>query len=114
MVVFRYDTRFSNVESIALLRDEEYPLPAFQRMERKERLGELSPERRLVPAEPVDDLVIEIGQAQEADRDVPRCIRCVGAVDLRVKLLLTVWAADNILANFGAGSGESPGSPVHG
>jgi len=81
-------------------------------MESKERLGELSPDRRLVPAEPVHDLVIEIGQAQEANGDVSRSIRDVGSAVRRVKLLLIAWAADTILANFGAGSGESPASLV--
>ena len=38
-------------------------LPAFQRLERKEGLRELSPERRLIAAEPVHDLAVEIRQA---------------------------------------------------
>jgi len=41
-------------------------------LDRKEGLGELSPKRRLVPAEPVHDLAVEIRQAQKADRDVSR------------------------------------------
>ena len=47
-------------------------LPALQRLECKERLGKLPPERRLVAAEPVHDLAVEIRQVQKADRDVAR------------------------------------------
>ena len=52
-------------------------LLALQRLESKEGLGELSPERRLISTEPVHDVAVEIGQAQKADRDVTRCIRRV-------------------------------------
>jgi hypothetical protein len=57
---------------------------------------------------------MEIGQAQEADRHVPRCTRDVGSVALRLRLLLTVCLPDNVLADFGAGSGQGPGSPLSG
>src|SRR5947199_7662900 len=69
--------------------------------------AELPPERRLIPAEPVHDVVAEIGQAQEADRDVPRWIRHMGPVGFRVNRLLTVWTAHNIQTLSGAGSSDS-------
>jgi hypothetical protein len=36
-------------------------LPAVQCLKGKERLGELPPQRRLISAEPVHDVVVEIG-----------------------------------------------------
>ena len=50
--------------------------------------------------EPVHDFAIEIGQAQEANRDVPRFGRPAG------ELLLTLGAGDDILAEFGAVAAE--------
>src|SRR5207248_1223169 len=90
--------------------DETNPIsvPTLQRLERKEGLGELSPERRLIAAEPVHDVVVEIGQAQEADREVTRWIRRAGRNARSLKLLLAGCSGENILANLGAGSGESP------
>src|SRR6266566_4924744 len=61
-------------------------LPMLQRLERKKRLGELSPERRFIAAEPVDDVIVEIGQTQEADRDVPRRACRADQTDLRIHL----------------------------
>ena len=78
------------------------------------RANSVPPEQRLIPAKPVHDLVIKIGQAQEANRDVARCIRCAGSAALRVKLMLTICAGDNILAKFGAGTGQGLGSPLPG
>jgi hypothetical protein len=89
-------------------------LSALERLKREERLGELSPERCLIPAEPVHDVVIEIGQAQEADRDIARCARDIGSDARRLKLLLTVCLQDDVLADLGAASGQGLGSPLPG
>src|SRR6266567_8338604 len=60
-------------------------LPTSERVERKECLRELAPESRLIAAEPVDALTVQISQAQEAHGDVTR--RASRGADLRVKHL---------------------------
>jgi len=84
----------------------------FSCLECKQGLSELSPERGLVPAEAVDNVVLEIGQAQKADRDVPRCIRRVGLHGRGVKLGLAVSGAGSIPAEFGVDGGGDCDSPL--
>ena len=55
-----------------LKRSQSVSLPAPDRLQREERLRELAPKRRLITAKTVHDLVVQIGQAEEADRDGAR------------------------------------------
>jgi hypothetical protein len=41
-------------------------------LEGKKRLHHLPPESGLIPAEPLDEFVVQVGQTQIADRDIPR------------------------------------------
>src|SRR5262249_46640147 len=65
-----------------------------------------------VPAEPIHDVVIEIGQAQEADRNVTRQIRLVESAALWVRLMVLDCAADSIFAGFVASPAQGAASPL--
>jgi hypothetical protein len=61
-------------------------LLAFERLQGKEGLHKLPPKPRLISAEPVDEFTVQIGQAQEANRDVPRWDWRVGSTPRAVRL----------------------------
>src|SRR6266516_2269109 len=75
-------------------------LAPFERLQGKQGLHNLPPEAGLVPAQPVDELVVEVGQSQVADGDVARRAPPTSAVTFWADLVSAVRIGGKLFARF--------------
>ncbi len=87
-------------------------LAPFERLQGKQGLHNLPPEAGLVPAQPIDELVVEVGQSQVADGDVARRAPPTSAVTFWADLVSAVRIGGKLFARFGVGFGEQTRRPI--